>query len=195
MKQSHVDSLLLCPGILLYENGPDRVGYRRVDEGAMKPLDNVKVLEFSTMVTASFAAMMMAEQGAEVIKVEPLELGDPMRYLGTAKGGISALFANCNRGKRSIRVNLADPEGQELAARLAADADVLIHNFRPGVMDRLNLGSARLRGQNPRLINRRSAGSAKRARSRTHLLTTRSSRRTQDLPPPRASAHPRSCAT
>ena len=119
----------------------------------MKPLDNINVLEFSTMVTASLAAMMMAEQGASVIKIEPLELGDPMRYIGTAKGGISALFANCNRGKQSIRINLRAGEGRELAARLAERADVLMHNFRPGVMERLNLGSDRLRQINPRLIN------------------------------------------
>ena len=56
----------------------------------MKPLEDVTVLEFSTMITASFAAMMMAEQGARVIKVEPTGMGDPMRYMGTAKGGISA---------------------------------------------------------------------------------------------------------
>ena len=59
----------------------------------MRPLEDIRVLEFSTMITASFAAMMMAEQGARVIKVEPLAMGDPMRYIGTAKGGISALFA------------------------------------------------------------------------------------------------------
>jgi len=73
---------------------------------AMKPLEGIKILEFSTMITASFAAMMLAEQGAEVIKVEPIDLGDPMRYLGSTKGGISALFANCNRGKRSLRIDL-----------------------------------------------------------------------------------------
>ena len=63
------------------------------DQAATKPMDGIKVLEFSTMITASFAAMMLAEQGASVIKVEPVELGDPMRYLGSSKGGISALFA------------------------------------------------------------------------------------------------------
>ena len=62
----------------------------------MKPLEGIKVIEFSTMITASFAAMMMAEQGASVTKVEPIELGDPMRFLGSNKGGISALFANFN---------------------------------------------------------------------------------------------------
>ena len=76
----------------------------------MKPLDTITVVELSTMITASLAAMMMAEQGAKVTKVEPIEQGDPMRYLGTAKGGMSGLFANCNRGKRSIRINLKNPD-------------------------------------------------------------------------------------
>ena len=118
----------------------------------MKPLEGVKVLEFSTMITASFALMMMAEQGASVIKVEPTEMGDPMRYIGTSKGGISALFANCNRGKESIRINIKDENGQDLVHQLVKDVDVVIHNFRPGVMDKLNLGSEKLRSINPRLI-------------------------------------------
>jgi crotonobetainyl-CoA:carnitine CoA-transferase CaiB-like acyl-CoA transferase len=118
----------------------------------MKPLEGITVLEFSTMITASFAAMMLGEQGARVIKVEPIEMGDPMRYIGTAKGGMSALFANCNRGKESIRVNLKDPAGQALVRELVAEADVVIHNFRPGVMDKLNLGSEQLRGLNDRLV-------------------------------------------
>lgn len=119
----------------------------------MKPLEGLAVLEFSTMITASFAAMMMAEQGAQVVKVEPINQGDPMRYLGASKGGISALFANCNRGKQSIRVNLKDEAGQRLIHELVPDVDVVIHNFRPGVMDKLGLGSEQLRAINPRLIN------------------------------------------
>jgi len=118
----------------------------------MKPLEGVTVLEFSTMITASFAAMMMAEQGATVIKVEPLNVGDPMRYIGAAKGGISSLFANCNRGKRAIRVDLKDEAGQSVIREMASKIDVFIHNFRPGVMDKLNLGSDALREINPRLI-------------------------------------------
>ncbi len=118
----------------------------------MQPLQNVKVLEFSTMITASFAAMMMAEQGAEVIKVEPIELGDPMRYLGSSKGGISGLFANCNRGKRSLRLDIKQPAGRQVIEQLAAETDVILCNFRPGVMDNLGLGSEALRAINPRLI-------------------------------------------
>jgi len=118
----------------------------------MKPLEGIKILEFSTMVTASFAAMMLADQGADVIKVEPIDLGDPMRYLGSAKGGISALFANCNRGKRSLRIDLKSDAGRETIEKLASESDVLLTNYRPGVMDTLGLGSEHLRSLNPRLI-------------------------------------------
>ncbi|MDA1073139.1 MAG: CoA transferase [Proteobacteria bacterium] len=118
----------------------------------MKPLEGIRVLEFSTMITASFAAMMMAEQGASVIKVEPLELGDPMRFLGSSKGGISALFANCNRGKQSLRLDIKADAGKQIIKDLAQHTDVVLCNFRPGVMDALGLGSETLRGINPRLI-------------------------------------------
>ncbi len=118
----------------------------------MQPLEGIKVLEFSTMITASLAAMMMAEQGAEVIKVEPMDLGDPMRYLGSAKGGISALFANCNRGKRSLRLNLKSDAGRQIVRDLASNTDVVLCNFRPGVMEQHGLGSDELRAINPRLI-------------------------------------------
>lgn len=118
----------------------------------MKPLEGINVLEFSTMITASFAAMMMAEQGARVIKVEPIELGDPMRFLGSSKGGISALFANCNRGKRSLRLDVKSEQGKQVVHELARETDVVLCNFRPGVTDNLGIGSDALRAINPRLI-------------------------------------------
>ena len=104
------------------------------------------------MITASFAAMMMAEQGATVIKVEPIELGDPMRFLGSSKGGISALFANCNRGKQSLRLDIKSEAGRKIIEELIPNTDVVLCNFRPGVMDGLGLGSDALRGINERLI-------------------------------------------
>ncbi len=104
------------------------------------------------MITASFAAMMLAEQGAEVIKVEPLELGDPMRYLGSMKGGFSALFANCNRGKQSLRLDIKSDAGREVIERLTDETDVVLCNYRPGVMDGLGLGPDQLCERNPRLI-------------------------------------------
>ncbi len=118
----------------------------------MKPLEGVTILEFSTMITASFAAMQMCEQGARVIKVEPTNVGDPMRYIGVTKGGISSLFANCNRGKEAIRVDIKTEAGQALIREMIPEVDVVIHNFRPGVMDKLGLGSDTLRALNPRLI-------------------------------------------
>ncbi len=122
------------------------------EELDMKPLEGINVLEFSTMITASFAAMMLGEQGARVIKVEPIELGDPMRFLGSSKGGISALFANCNRGKQSLRLDIKSDEGRGVIEELIAETDVLLTNFRPGVMDKLGLGSDHLRSINPRLV-------------------------------------------
>ena len=118
----------------------------------MKPLEGVTILEFSTMITASFAAMQMCEQGARVIKVEPLDVGDPLRYIGASKGGISSLFANCNRGKEAIRVDIKSAQGQALIQEIVPNVDIVIHNFRPGVMDKLGLGSDTLRALNPRLI-------------------------------------------
>ena len=118
----------------------------------MQPLEGTTVIEFSTMMTASLAAMMMAEQGARVIKVESVDVGDPMRYLGTSKGGISALFANCNRGTSSIGLDLKQRAGQEIVKSMVSAADVLIQNYRPGVMEQLGLGSESLRSENSGLI-------------------------------------------
>ena len=119
---------------------------------ATQPLAGIKVVEFSTMITASLATMMFAQQGADVIKVEPPGIGDPMRWLGSQKAGISGLFNNCNRAKRSVTLDLKTNEGLEAARKLCLDADVVIHNYRPGVMDRLGLGSEVLRSEKPELI-------------------------------------------
>lgn len=117
-----------------------------------KPLADIKILELSTVVTAALAATLMSEQGASTVKVEPIGIGDTMRHLGTSRAGVSALFANCNRGKRSIALDLKNPRGLEIVRRLADEADVLISNYRPGVLDRLGLGSEALRAANPRLV-------------------------------------------
>ena len=118
----------------------------------MKPLETITVLEFSTMITASLASMMLAEQGARVIKVEPMAMGDPMRYIGSRKEDISALFANCNRGKESLRIDLKSELGIQVIKDMMPSVDIVIHNFRPGVMDRIGLGSEALRALNPKLI-------------------------------------------
>jgi len=116
------------------------------------PLAGVKVVEFSTMITASLAAMMLGQQGAEIIKVEPPGIGDPMRRLGSRIDDISGLFYNCNRAKRSIMLDLKNADDQAAARKLCLDADIVLHNYRPGVMSRLGLDSAGLLKEKPSLI-------------------------------------------
>ena len=118
----------------------------------MKPLEGITILEFSTMITAALASMMLAEQGARVIKVEPTDAGDPMRYIGARKGDISSLFAGCNRGKESIKVDLKSEAGQAVIHEMIPHIDVVIHNFRPGTMETLNLDFTTLEQLNSRLI-------------------------------------------
>jgi crotonobetainyl-CoA:carnitine CoA-transferase CaiB-like acyl-CoA transferase len=98
------------------------------------------------------AAMILADQGADVIKVEPPGLGDIVRYLGSSRHGVSAMFANANRGKRSVALDLKDPHGREVLVDLVRDADVMIENFRPGTVERLGIDHESLRPLNPDLI-------------------------------------------
>ena len=119
---------------------------------ASQPLAGLEVIELSNMITCSLAAMTMAAQGAAVIKVEPPVNGDQMRPLGTQKSGVSGFFHNCNRGKRSLAIDLKSEAGVEAVKKLVARADVLLHNYRPGVMDRIGLGSDVLRKINPKLV-------------------------------------------
>lgn len=116
------------------------------------PLDGVRVVELSTMITASFAAMILAEQGADVIKIEPQGMGDPMRFIGSQKPGMSALFHNCNRGKRSIALNLKDEGDLSVARKLCERADVVISNYRPSVMARIGLSYEALSEVNPKIV-------------------------------------------
>jgi crotonobetainyl-CoA:carnitine CoA-transferase CaiB-like acyl-CoA transferase len=112
----------------------------------------VKVLDLSVMISGPLAAMMLADQGAQVVKIESPGLGDLMRYLGSSRGGMTGLFANCNRGKRSLVLNLKVPKGVEVLKKLAETADVVIQNFRPGAAERLGIGWADLSAVNPDLI-------------------------------------------
>ncbi|MGB6228700.1 MAG: CoA transferase [Litorimonas sp.] len=116
------------------------------------PLDGIRVVELSTMITASFAAMILAEQGADVIKIEPQGMGDPMRFIGSQKPGMSALFHNCNRGKRSVALDLKNEGDLRVARRLCERADVVISNYRPSVMARIGLSFEALSDANPALV-------------------------------------------
>lgn len=119
---------------------------------ATGPLTDVRVVDLSVMISGPLATMMLADQGAEVIKVESPGLGDIMRFLGSNKGGMTGIFVNNNRGKRSIVVDLKQPAGLDLVRRLIADADVLVQNFRPGAMARLGLDYETVAALNPDLI-------------------------------------------
>ena len=118
----------------------------------VKPLNGVKILELSSVVTASLATMILCDQGAEVIKVEPTGIGDSMRHLGTQKGGFSAIFSNCNRGKKSLNLNLKDQDEVKFLLSLVKESDVFISNYRPGVNDRLGLSLKALRKINSKII-------------------------------------------
>ena len=116
------------------------------------PLSGVRVVDFSVMISGPLAAMQLADQGASVVKVESPGLGDVMRLLGTQKGGMTGIFANNNRGKRSIVVDLKHPDGLDAVRRLVTGADVVVQNFRPGAMDRLGLGYDDVSALNPDVI-------------------------------------------
>jgi crotonobetainyl-CoA:carnitine CoA-transferase CaiB-like acyl-CoA transferase len=116
-----------------------------------RPLTGVKVVDLTSNMSGPLATMVLAEQGADVVKVEPLA-GDLIRTVGTGRGGMSAYFANLNRGKRSIAVDLSIDAGAELVRRLTSTADVFVQNFRPGVVERLGLGPDVLMAADDRLI-------------------------------------------
>jgi crotonobetainyl-CoA:carnitine CoA-transferase CaiB-like acyl-CoA transferase len=103
------------------------------------PLNGFRVLDLSSVVSGPMAAVVLADQGADVIKIEPPGWGDGIRGLGASRNGLSAIYSMINRNKRSVAINIKHPEGQGLIRRLAADADVLLQNYRPGKMARLGL--------------------------------------------------------
>ncbi len=119
---------------------------------ATGPLSGLKVLDLSIALTGPFAAALLADQGAEVTKVERPGIGDIARWIGVAVNGMSAFYLACNRGKRCIAVDLSTDEGRNIVLQMAADADVIIQNFRPGVIDRLGLGYDAVREINPDVI-------------------------------------------
>lgn len=121
-------------------------------EPRLGPLAGIKVVEVGTMITAPLAAMMLGDQGADVVKIEPPGFGDVMRYLGETVSGTSALWLTCNRSKRGVAINLGDPTGQAVARKLCANADVIIQNFRPGVVERLGIAEPVIRAENPGVI-------------------------------------------
>ncbi len=115
-------------------------------------LAGLKVLDLSMFLPGPMVTLMMADHGAHVIKVEPVGPGEPTREIGEVKNGLSVYFRNTQRGKRSIQLNLKDAEHLALFMRLAAEADVVVEAWRPGVADRLGVGYTAVSAVNPRIV-------------------------------------------
>ena len=113
-------------------------------------LSGIKIIEFASYVTGPFASQMLADMGAEVIKIEEPQRGDPFR--GWGERNYSATFCSLNRNKKSLTLDLRRDEAREIVLKLAATADVMIENFRPGVMDKRRLGYDDVRTVNPRIV-------------------------------------------
>src|SRR5215469_8355716 len=114
-------------------------------------LQGIRVLDLTTMVAGPVAAMMLGDQGADVIKVES-PAGDLMRRFAFGRNGMSASFLSCNRNKRSLAIDIKSAEGLQIVQRLIATADVLMHNFRPGAAERIGVGEDAVRAIRPDII-------------------------------------------
>jgi formyl-CoA transferase len=123
------------------------------------PLTDLRVIEMGQLIAGPFCGQLLADFGAEVIKIEPPGAGDPMREWGREKPhGKSLWWPVIARNKKSMTLNLRLPEGQELARRLIAEADILVENFRPGTLERWNMSYEQLAAINPRLVMVRVSG-------------------------------------
>jgi crotonobetainyl-CoA:carnitine CoA-transferase CaiB-like acyl-CoA transferase len=115
-------------------------------------LEGIRVVDLSLFLPGPLATQFMADHGAEVVKVESLDEGEPNRRIGPKRDGVSVYFANTHRGKQSLALNLKDPQGVEVLLRLAAASDVLIESFRPGVAARLGIGYAQVAARAPKIV-------------------------------------------
>ena len=122
------------------------------------PLSGLRVIELGQLIAGPFASKILAEFGADVIKVEPPETGDPLRTWRMLHDGTSVWWAAHARNKRSMTLNLREPEGQEIIRQLAKDADIVIENFRPGALEKWGIGFKELHAINPKLIMLRVSG-------------------------------------
>ena len=104
------------------------------------PLEGIKVIDVSAVVSGPLAAMILGDQGADVIKVEPPGIGEVVRLPNFERGGLTSLFINCNRNKRGVALDLSKPDGVEVMYEMIKTTDVFIQNWRPGAADRHGLG-------------------------------------------------------
>ena len=122
------------------------------NNSAHGPLHGVRIVDLSTVLSGPVATMLLADQGASVIKVEAPGPGDLTRHVSSRSNGVTAMFQLANRGKRAITIDLRQERGGEVLRRLTAHADVFVQNFRPGVADRIGIGYDALRAIKPDLI-------------------------------------------
>src|SRR5258708_39602032 len=112
-------------------------------------LAGLKIVDLSSMLSGPWATDILGDQGADVIKVEPPGTGDHVRSLPNRSGGMPSMFVNINRSKRSVTIDLKSPQGVETLLKLIASADVVVQNFRPGVVERLGVGYEAAKAANP----------------------------------------------
>ena len=116
------------------------------------PLSGLRVVDLTRILAGPFCTMLLGDMGAEVIKIETPGEGDPVRRQGVIRDGLSWYFAGFNRNKRSLTLNLRHEEGREVLAKLIAGSDVLVENFRPGVLARMGFDETRIEALNPDLV-------------------------------------------
>jgi len=116
------------------------------------PLAGIRIVDVTEVISGPLATMILADQGADVVKVEPPRYGEESRQLANHRAGMAAMYLNCNHGKRSIGIDLKTPEGLELMYELVRGADVFAQNWRPGAAERLRIGEADLRRVNPKIV-------------------------------------------
>src|SRR5438552_4007070 len=116
------------------------------------PLSGIRVVDLTRILAGPFCTGMLADMGADVVKVETPGIGDPLRAQGAIKDGLSWYFAGFNRNKRSLSLNLRSEAGRAVLARLIAESDVLVENFRPGVLAQMGFDTARLKSLKPDLV-------------------------------------------
>ena len=119
----------------------------------VRPLENIKILDLSRVLTGPYCTMMLSDFGAEVIKVEMPNIGDETRQYGPPFiNNESTYFLSINRGKKSITLNLKDKRGKDIVMKMAEKADIVLENFRPGVVDKLGINYEQVRKVNPNII-------------------------------------------
>ena len=140
------------------------------------PLSGIRVIDLTRILAGPFCTQLLADLGAEVIKVEPPGRGDPVRGQGAIKDGLSWYYAQFNRNKKSLTLDLYSDAGKAVLADLLRRADVLVENYRPGVLAKMGFDAARLRAAQPR------AGRRQRQRLRQQPVPTSTGRRSTSSP-------------